>query len=98
MARPQQFFSDQERGLLRSLWAADKKEWIELPGPAEWWPDEPKWYSTNGFEVRVDQCENYRKGLAAVMKVHASEGWTENLLHDQAPYDIVWNRFFGLFG
>jgi hypothetical protein len=95
---PEKFFSQIDRGLLRSLWGADKEEWVELPGPAEWWPDEPTWYSANGFEPSPDQQVNYRKALFALDSESCIPGWEQELLHDHAPFDLVWNKTFSLFG
>ncbi|OAG33766.1 hypothetical protein AYO21_12168 [Fonsecaea monophora] len=90
---PKRFFSAAERGLLRCIWGADDNEWVDLPGPAYFWPDKPEWYAKNGFEPRVDQKDNYKKALAALNGEFVEE-WEDHLLHSQAPYDLVWNRFF----
>ncbi|OAP54051.1 hypothetical protein AYL99_11585 [Fonsecaea erecta] len=94
---PGRFFNEYDRGLLRCLWGADEEEWIELPGPADFWPDDPTWYSANGFEPRIDQSANYKRALAALDSDFV-EGWEDHLFHEHAPYDLVWNKFFGLFG
>ena len=95
---PAKFFTEIDRGLLRSIWGADDSEWIELPGPACWWPDDPSWYSANGFEVRVELAPDYRKGLDALNDEFGKPDWEKYLLHDNAPYDVVWNKFFGFYG
>ena len=66
MASPEKFFDESDRGALRALFSADLNEWIELPGPAAWWPDEPDWYQRHGFEPRLDQTENYRTALKSL--------------------------------
>jgi hypothetical protein len=38
-------------------------KWIKLPGPAELWPDNLKYYVEYGFEVRSGRKDRYRKAL-----------------------------------
>ena len=91
-------FTQIERGLLRSLWGADEDDWVTLPGPADWWPDNADWYLANGFEVRTDLAANFKQGLVSLLEDDAPAKWQENMLHDNAPYDIVWHKFFSGYG
>jgi ketosteroid isomerase-like protein len=95
---PEKFFPAFDRGTLRSLWGADEDAWIELPGPAEWWPDDPSWYATHGFEPRLDQFENYRKALRALDAETPPPDWEQHLLPKNARYDLTWNQYFGVYG
>jgi hypothetical protein len=93
---PKFVFHDVDRGLLRCLWGSEEEEWIELPGPADIWPNDPRWYAFNGFEPRPDQAFNYKKALDCLKDEYAKPQWANYLLHDHAPFDLVWNKYFGL--
>lgn len=95
-ASPDKVFSAVEKGLLRSAWGADDNEWVDLPGPAEWWPDSPDWYARHGFEVRADLRIEYKKAMFAVQRLPCLPEWEQFLLHEGARYDYVWHPFFGM--
>jgi hypothetical protein len=70
------------------------EEWIDLPGPAEIWPAEESWYVENGFEVRTDQKANHLKALEMLVLNDPPKGWVQACVHDNNPYDLIWNQFF----
>jgi hypothetical protein len=75
--------------------------WIELPGPPEWWPDADasqkaeNYFARFGFAPREDLGDGYRKALWALSQDEPPLGWAENMLHEAAPHDWVWNMWFG---
>jgi hypothetical protein len=70
------------------------EEWIDLPGPAEIWPDDRDYYVKYGFEVRVDQKANHRKAVEMLALEEAPEGWMEACVHEKNRFDLIWNRLF----
>jgi hypothetical protein len=70
-------------------------EWQELPGPAEWWPEDPENYLIkHGFIPRPDQTDNYREAGLALLKEKPPPGWMDALVHENSHYDLVWNSHF----
>jgi hypothetical protein len=48
---------------LRCIWAIQDDEWIELPGPAEIWLDDPVYYFKYGFNIRPDRKDRHLQAL-----------------------------------
>lgn len=48
---PQRFFTAKEKAIWRSMamWVFEREEWVDLPGPAEWWPEDDKKIDRLGF-------------------------------------------------
>ncbi|TAQ84284.1 hypothetical protein B7494_g7388 [Chlorociboria aeruginascens] len=48
---PDKFFTTGEKAIWKNIcaWAYEDDEWIELPGPADWWPDDQKKLDATGF-------------------------------------------------
>jgi hypothetical protein len=85
-------FSKESRGLLRCAWAIHDDEWIDLPGPAELWPDDPSYYVKHGFEVRPGRKDRHRQALELLAMKEPTPGWMENVVHEDDRYELVWNR------
>jgi hypothetical protein len=73
-ALPHKLFSKESRGLLRCAWVIYDNEWIKLPGPAELWPDDPRYYIKYGFEVRLGRKDCYRKALELLVLKEPTPG------------------------
>jgi len=80
--------------LLRCAWALEKNEWITLPGPAEWWPDNEGYYEKHMFDIRVDQKDNYLKALKVLRSERPPQGWFEEMGPPSRRGQLIWNRFF----
>ena len=91
---PHKFFTPQVKGLLRCVWATQDDDWVDLPGPAEWWPDDSSYYRKHGLEIRADQKENHRKALEMLGAIEAPVGWMEACVHEGNPFDLIWNKYF----
>ena len=68
---PAKFFTQGEKVVWKNLasWAIED-EWVELPGPAEWWPDTEDRLDATGFKFSTKSP----KGLqAAMLMVYATE-------------------------
>jgi hypothetical protein len=64
-------------------------KWIKLPGPAELWPDNPKYYVKYGFEVRPGRKDRHRKALELLGMNESTPGWLENVIHENDRYELV---------
>jgi hypothetical protein len=94
---PHAFFSQESRGLLRCIWAFAEyedgdEEWIDLPGPPEIWPDNQEYYITHGFEVRPDRATHHRRALELLALTKAPKGWMDEVVHENDPYELIWQR------
>ena len=77
--------------MLRCIWAIQDDEWIELPGPAEIWPDDELYYFDHGFNVRLGRKDRHRKALELLAMDEPTPGWLENVIHENDRYELVWN-------
>lgn len=48
-APPEVYFDDMDRAVCRTLIHADNSNWVTLPGPVGWWPDDYD-FNGHGFE------------------------------------------------
>jgi hypothetical protein len=66
-------------------------EWITLSGPVEIWSDKPDYYVKHGFEVRPKCKDRHLKALQLLAMEQPTEGWLENVMHDNDGYEWAWN-------
>src|SRR5205823_4500639 len=57
-------------------------EWIELPGPAEIWPDDPIYYIQHGFEIRPERANRHMQALELLGKTKAPKEWMDSIVHE----------------
>ena len=73
--------------------------WIELPGPAEWWPDtsdgiaSKHYFRVAGFAPRGDCSVEYRQALDALEQPLPPPGWEAMIEHGHV-HDLIWKRNF----
>ena len=67
-------------------------EWIELPGPAELWPDDKDYYVKHGFEVLSARKTRHRQALELLAMDAPPAGWMENVVHENDRYELIWDR------
>jgi hypothetical protein len=91
--RPHLFFPEEVRGLLRAAWATKSGDWYDLPGPPEWWPDDPAYYDSYGFEVMPKKKDGYLKALLLLGKCEtAPKGWYQAVVGDgMAQNELFWD-------
>lgn len=77
-----------------ALQAEENDGWMDLPGPAHWWPDEPGYYRKHGFEP-IGPAEDHLEAIKTLGLKKAPHGWGEACLHGKDDYDLIWNRSFG---
>lgn len=68
---PGLLFDEEEKALWRnfSTWAWPESEWVDLPGPASWWPDNLGEIDRAGFTIPKVVDENrYRQAYNLVRK------------------------------
>lgn len=87
-----EFFSEESRGLLRCVWAFKEEEWIELPGPAEIWPDDPAYYIRHGFEVRPERASLHLRALKLLAETKPPRGWMNMVVHENDRNELIWQR------
>lgn len=104
---PERFFKRSDKALLRFAVAnltATSQKWIDLPGPAQWWPDitgkeedtvsdreASDWYLKNGFDILGDDIQGYLDAAKAIRQVHPPKNWIQNLVHEDG--EIIWDEF-----
>lgn len=104
---PERFFSRSDKALLRFAFAnlaATDEEWIELPGPAAWWPDVTgrrkdtaddkkalDWYLKNGFDILDDDVQGYLDAAEAIRQKEPPKDWVKNLVHEDD--ELIWEQF-----
>jgi hypothetical protein len=78
---PSKYFTTGEKAVWKNLaaWAFDDNEWVDLPGPAEWWPEDEGLDAT-GFQFS-DQKYGHKEAWLMVMG-------------DKEPEDGSYNRVF----
>jgi hypothetical protein len=61
---PGKFFTTGEKAIWRNLaaWAYGPDEWVDLPGPAQWWPDD---IDSTGF-IFSDQSTGHKEAMLMV--------------------------------
>ena len=78
---PESYFTTSEKAIWRNLatWAFGDDEWIELPGPADWWPEDEAIDST-GFYF-LEPNPGYRQALELVLaSKYPNDGSYERVL------------------
>jgi hypothetical protein len=91
---PHHWFSKADRALLRCVWAMQDKEWLDLPGPPEAWPDNPEYYTKYGFDVQYDLKDAHRQAVESLSFEEPPDGWMAACLHEDNRDELVWNTSF----
>jgi hypothetical protein len=67
-ADPKKFFTSGEKAIWRNLaaWCFKDNEWIDLPGPAEWWPESIDEIDATGFTFS-DQTTGHEEAMKLVL-------------------------------
>ncbi|KAK5083425.1 hypothetical protein LTS08_003616 [Lithohypha guttulata] len=99
--KPHLYFDEDDKQILRFDWGQSNSEWLELPGPAEWWPDVTgqaddaeadrdalAYYESNGFYVAQYPSRAYRTILRVIRERQPPKGFDHCVLHE-GP-EIVW--------
>jgi hypothetical protein len=63
---PGQFFTTGENAIWKNFAAWKSDEWVDLPGPAEWWPDNKNDLDATGF-CFSDKKTGHKQALDMVL-------------------------------
>jgi hypothetical protein len=64
-APPAEFFTTGEKAVWRNLasWAWQDDEWVDLPGPASWWPKSDAQIDATGFHFSTKSPEGHKEAI-----------------------------------
>jgi hypothetical protein len=71
---PEKFFTSGEKAIWKNLaaWAYANDDWVDLPGPAEWWPDSITAIDATGFTFS-DQSTGHMEAMQLVLSKEAPD-------------------------